>query len=379
MIKRISIIAGGTAGHVFPALSVALSLAKIQNYKVNIVLDKRAFTKFAYKITTTFKVNTIIVTGLHKKNPFFLIKMCFLLMLSFIQSLFFLIKYKTSMVVSFGGYTSVPVGIAVQFINFFKRIFRCKPIIFVIHEQNAILGKSNKILSKYANKIFLTFKDTKGLVEKSKNKTLVVGLPVRDDFYSFFENNHKISYNHPESQIKILVLGGSLGAQIFASTIPEAFRKLNSETQKKFVVYHQCREEYVDDVKHLWNKTATKVYIKSFFDNIAEIMHDVDVIVTRSGASTVSEITILGKYAIYVPFKKAAANHQYYNALWAVENNSSSIVLEDNFNENSFSKILNKLVLKDYLDNKNQLSFTARNKKNATNIITNEINKLFIN
>jgi UDP-N-acetylglucosamine--N-acetylmuramyl-(pentapeptide) pyrophosphoryl-undecaprenol N-acetylglucosamine transferase len=327
-LKTIAITTGGTGGHVFPAQALANELT-IKNYKVVAFIDKRA-EKYS-NLWVADKVYTIASFGLQNKKILTILKMFFLLSIGTLQSIFIFFKNKPYALYSFGGYSSVPVVISAI-------LFRV-PII--MHEQNAVLGKAHKLFLRYAKFLGVSFLNTKNISTNYKNKVILTGLPLRSIFLKQLSSFKKEQNN----KITLTFLGGSLGAKIFGENIVKAFLKLSIKQQEQFVVYHQCIDAQRQSVEKLWQSSKVNFVIKPFFENIVEILNLSDVVICRSGASSIFEINALAKYAIYVPFKLSAENHQLYNADAMKNNAGADVVLEDNFNEETIFEILTNLLL----------------------------------
>ncbi len=315
---NIAITAGGTGGHYFPAKALSDNLIK-NGYNVSVFLDKRAY-KYKHIWDKNINIYQISSLGFQKKNFTYILRMLFSIGMGFLQSVYHFIKKRPKAVVSFGGYSSIP-GIMAAII---LRI----PII--IHEQNAILGKANKLFVKYAKVVALTFADTKNIPNNIKSD--IVGLPVRKEFI-LFRSKYKEKSQH--SDFVVCVLGGSLGAKIFADNIPSAFALFSENLQKKITVYHQCREEFIQITEEKWKQTKINYIIKPFFNNIPEILWKTDMVIARSGSSSIAEINIIGRYAVYVPYALAAENHQELNAVNAQQYSGADYILEKDFTPNS--------------------------------------------
>jgi UDP-N-acetylglucosamine--N-acetylmuramyl-(pentapeptide) pyrophosphoryl-undecaprenol N-acetylglucosamine transferase len=355
---KVAISSGGTGGHFFPAKALSDKLIE-ENYKVMMLLDNRAL---AYKsfLSSQVLIRKIASRGLHKTNIIFILKLLVIMFIGFWQSLYFFIIYRPKCLISFGGYSSFnPVLVA-----FILRI----PI--VMHEQNAVLGKVNRILSKFATIVALTFENTR-YSEQVPNK-IITGLPLRKEFYEIECSSKMLS-----SKAVFVILGGSLGARIFSDIIPKAFDRLSDNDKKIVEVYHQCRQEHISEVLSLWQKTGVKVHIKPFFDNIIDILKLSNFIISRSGASIVAEIESLGKHAIYIPFKGATEDHQYLNALSSSKRSNAEIILEEHFNEDILTSKIIKL-LEDYRSF-NNTHISQRSNLNGTTNLYNIIFNLTIN
>ena len=319
------IATGGSGGHLFPALSLSKALIK-NNFKVAVLMDTRAFN-YSINWDKKTKLKKILSIGLHKKSIFFILKMLAITFIGFIESLFFLIFYRPKAIVSFGSYASIPVVLAGIILK----------IPIIMHEQNSILGKAHKIFVKYAKYLLVSFKNT-GNIPNQINP-IFCGLPIRDDFVLVKDLKRK-----ENQKIKVGIFGGSQGAQIFSQLIPQGFLKLSKDMQSKFQVYHQCRKEALNEVKNLWSKSSVDYVVSNFFENMPELIFNLDVIIARSGASSIYEFAFLNKYVLYVPFAKSAQNHQWLNAKNAVEYFGSKMVEEKDFNDEYIYNFLTNIV-----------------------------------
>jgi|688.fasta_scaffold220346_2 UDP-N-acetylglucosamine--N-acetylmuramyl-(pentapeptide) pyrophosphoryl-undecaprenol N-acetylglucosamine transferase len=358
--KNIIITAGGTGGHLFPASVLAKSLAENSNYQVNIITDKRSF-KYGAWGNSNSKIHSIYGGGIFGKNIFLIVKNLFLLFLGIIQSLILFKKLKPSIVISFGGYISLPV--------LFSAILFKKKII--IHEQNAYIGRANRLFLPFATYFLTTFKIMYGVKSKYLYKMYHVGLPLREDFLNLrpkFTANSKL--------INILFLGGSQGANIFSNIIPESFLLLSKQEQQHFQVFHQCREAKIKEVNALWEKTNVKYEVSTFFNNVAYLMHNSNLIFSRSGSGTINEILSQGKFAAYIPYKFAIDNHQFYNATSIAKQTKSLIITEEKLNPKILSEIYRDILYnKIDLELKEKLSFNAFT-NNSHLLIVNKIKEI---
>ena len=210
--NKILIAAGGTGGHVFPAYSLANYLMK-NNYNVRLITDNRGFSYLKdYKNLNITKISS---SPLIKKNPFEFLLSIVIILFSVFKSLIFLLFNRPSIIFGMGGYSSFPVCIAAA-------ILRIK---FVIYENNLIIGRANKFLLPFAKKIFVSYKSLEGISANYNNKILEVGNIIREEIINLKIKN---SANNLFDEIKILVLGGSQAAKIFAKKLPKIFEKLKT-------------------------------------------------------------------------------------------------------------------------------------------------------
>jgi len=311
MSKKILIMAGGTGGHIFPALAIAKELqskgAVIEWLGGKKGMESALVTSYGYHF------NGVYSSGLRGKNPTTLFKAIFLLSFGFIQTIVVFIRFRPNKVIGMGGYASGLGGIV-------SKIF-LTPLI--IHEQNTILGTTNKLLSKIAKKCFQAFDNT---FHKDIN-AITSGNPI------LFTPNSKST---PDSVKNILILGGSLGAKKINQTIPTIKTPLN--------IWHQTGEKHLAEVKDLYADTMhSEVKIEAFIDNMAEAYAWADLVICRAGAMTVSELIASKTIAILVPFPYAIDNHQTINAEHLSKNGAGILIQEASFSGKIIDQELVKL------------------------------------
>lgn len=296
MKSPIVLAAGGTGGHVFPAESVALVLAR-KGYKVVFVTDK-AGRRFD-RLPSTVQV---MVLPMHRRGNSIvgMIKFGWGILRSLYHVYRGFKRMKPAVVVGFGGYPSFPAVAVAQGIN----------IPSVIHEQNAVLGQVNRILSKKAKCLALSFEHTERVDTTAMVK--VVGTPVRDAFYAFRET--KYAKLNPEDPMHILVTGGSQGARVFSTIVPKAIAGLSEDVRQRMTVLHQCPKDDVESLKKTYEELNINAEVVGFIENMAEEICKAHLVIARSGASTLAELAVVGRPAILVPFPGAKDDHQWVNA-----------------------------------------------------------------
>ena len=352
--NTIILAAGGTGGHIFPAQALCSILLK-HRYKPLLICDERT-EKFLQKPLSDIEKYQIISTKfsgsiVNKLASFFL------LIFSSILVLFKLVRSRPKAIIGFGGYPSFPTLLAATILR----------IPFFIHEQNAVLGRVNKIFARFASKVFLTFPNTKFA---SKKNSILTGNFVRQEILAAKSTNKKAE------KIYILIIGGSQGAQILSEVIPATICSLPQSLQKKLVIHQQARPNLIDSTKLFYKKCPAKVEVKDFFLNIGELLKQADLVICRAGASTIAELTALGKPAIFIPYKHAKDNHQFYNAKHLVENGAAISIEEDKLNTKDLQIDILRLL------NKPQTLYTmgkaAKNlgKVNDSKTVLGEIDKI---
>ncbi len=320
---RIIIAGGGTGGHIFPALSIA---EEIKNRSVeNEVLfvgtqnglEKEIIPKMGFDIKfinsagfvgkgTVTKIRTVIsaLNGVAIASR--IIK-----------------SFNPEVVLGVGGYASGPTVLCA----------RLKSIPTAICEQNIVPGLTNRILSKFSNRIFVTFADSAEYF--SKKKTVLTGNPLRPEFGQK-NNGHKT--DETDGQRTILVIGGSQGAAALNKIVPKALSKVTAGTLE---IFHQTGEKNEEMVKNIYSELHLSANVFSFKNDIAEIYRKSDLIISRAGAGTISEITATGKASILVPLPHAAHNHQLLNARFMEKAGASAVIEEGSLDEKSLSNKIN--------------------------------------
>lgn len=316
---KIVVMAGGTGGHVYPALTVANEL---MNRNVDVSWVGRGFGIEKTLVTQAkIKMIDINVRGYAGKGQLNKIVSIVLLMLNLTKLLFIFIKNRPSAVIGFGGYISLPGSIAA------KILF----IPVLLHEQNSRIGIANKIIAKFANKTLLAFDGA-----FNGDRILITGNPVRKEICDL--NNVQKTYS---DAVKLLIVGGSLGAEFFNKHIIDAISE-----DMHISVIHQCGNHDKEEIEKRYMDKGINATVVNYIDNIENIYKETDLVICRAGAMTVSELLCAAIPAIYIPFPYAIYNHQYHNAKF-VEKIKGGYVIDENKNT---VKSLNKL-LRDILSN----------------------------
>ena len=293
--QKILIATGGTGGHIFPACSLANYLT-IKNFNVQITTDKRGAKYFEAQ---NFNLKELPSSPLKKDNIFKLLLSISIVSFAIIKSFIFLTLNRPSIIFGMGGYSSFPVCFAAF-------ILRIK---FVIYESNLIIGKANKYLLPFTQKIFVSYKELEGIPQKYNDKIVVVGNLIREEIIK-----SNVSDNFKKFEIiKILVLGGSQGASIFAEELPKIFERLkNSNVAIK--VFQQCKKNQKEKLTEFYKKARIEFEIFNFKNNIAEYYSKANLVITRSGASVLGELINFKIPFIAIPLPSSTDNHQFKNA-----------------------------------------------------------------
>ncbi len=277
---KIWIATGGTGGHVFPALSVAEELVA-SGHKVIISADGRVRKMVKEGAPKGAKLTHVWAAGVGAKSKVKQIIALSKIAFSASWLVFRFIFSKPERVVAFGGYASVPAVFAAH-------VWK---IPTYLHEQNAAIGRANKFALRWVKTLMTSFPTVKGIPEKINVKVVYTGLPVRHDFLS------AAGCPLPKKS-NLLVTGGSLGAQILDEVVPTALIQMKN---KKIFVTHQTRPENVARLQKLYADNKIRANVLSFIHDMAGTIVDADLVIGRSGASTVVELETIGRGAILVP------------------------------------------------------------------------------
>lgn len=350
--------AGGTGGHVFPARALAEELLG-RGFKVAIATDTRGL-KYFEGLDATIPRH-VIASGTYGAGLSSKIKGALGLIKGVGQSLTLIKRYQPAAIVGFGGYPSAPPLFAGQL----------KSVPTILHEQNAILGLANKLLAPLSRKIALSYSETVGLTEKLKAKSVFTGNPVRQPIADL----SKEPYPSVEGQITLMVVGGSQGAKVFSDVVPLAITSLPPELQQKIFVIQQSRPDVLEDVREIYNRSGVDFEIRSFFDDMPDRIKRAHLFITRSGASTIAELTAAGRPAIYVPFPWNRDNQQVYNAEQVEKAGGGWMILEKNLTPEGLKSTLENLMKQPELLQKAAESARSIGKVNAASLLADMVDK----
>jgi UDP-N-acetylglucosamine--N-acetylmuramyl-(pentapeptide) pyrophosphoryl-undecaprenol N-acetylglucosamine transferase len=320
--QPVILAAGGTGGHIFPAEALAeVLLAKGE--RVILVTDSR-FAQFKTGALAKIEKRTIRAGTIGGSFVKKIVGGVYLLM-GIMQAKKILRELNPKIVVGFGGYPSFPTVFGAPSLG----------IPTVIHEQNSVLGRANRLLASRVGRIATSFPDTQMLAEKDKVKLYMTGNPVRTSIRALKD----IPYPSvpQDGKMHILVTGGSLGATVFSEIVPGAIAKLPAALRARIRIDQQCREVDIEATREAYAQMGVNADIASFFVDLPARLAASHLIIARAGASTVSELAAAGRPAILVPLPTAMDNHQYYNghALEAV--GGGWVMTQDGFTVDSLA------------------------------------------
>jgi UDP-N-acetylglucosamine--N-acetylmuramyl-(pentapeptide) pyrophosphoryl-undecaprenol N-acetylglucosamine transferase len=322
---KIAVCSGGTGGHMFPACAIFEGI-KQRGHSVSIITDMRG-NAFCKNIDEKFVVDTIRFSKKKLCNSIYEFLCLFFKFVKFYKN------NPVDVIVGFGGlFTVIPLLIA--------KIFGAK---IILYEQNAILGKANKFLMFVANLKLSTF--------NINEKWIQVLPPVRK---SFLEVSKEM--NDFDEIIRIVVIGGSQGALSFCNILPNAFSLIDKSRRACIEIIQQAVEEKIDELRNKYESLGIKCSIRAFIDDVAKEMANAHLVICRAGASTLAELSAIGRPAILIPYPLASDNHQFFNATHYKNKNAAWIVEESKNPEKELSNIINNIfdnreLLKTYTSN----------------------------
>jgi UDP-N-acetylglucosamine--N-acetylmuramyl-(pentapeptide) pyrophosphoryl-undecaprenol N-acetylglucosamine transferase len=291
--RPILLAAGGTGGHLFPAEALAKALI-VRGRRVVLVTDRRGK---AFDRLPEVEVHRIRAGGLAGGSPLRRAAGILQLALGYLQAHRLLARIRPALVVGFGSYASVAAVWAAQHAG----------LPTLLHEQNAVLGRANRLLAARAEAVAISFPETRAL---GKAKPRLTGNPVRPAIAALAER----PYPANDRPFRLLVLGGSQGARVFARLIPAALAALAPEQSRDLAVAQQCRPEDLDQARKSYDGLALPAELAAFFTDVAERLAISHLVISRSGASTVAELAAAGRPAILLPYPHATDDHQTANA-----------------------------------------------------------------
>jgi len=318
MTQPVMIMAGGTGGHVYPALAVA---DELQSRGVPVVwLGTRKGIEARLVPEAGIAVEWLGVSGLRGKGVFTLLLAPVNLLVACVQAMRILLRRKPCAVLGMGGFVSGPGGLMAWLLK--------TPLL--IHEQNAVPGMTNKLLSKLTDQIMEAFPNS------FNKKSLHVGNPVRRAISSMPSPEQRLGKR--EGSLHLLVFGGSLGAAYLNEVVPQALAKL-SEGQV-FEVRHQAGANNLDQARLNYSTLKIKANVEAYIDDMAEAYAWADLVICRAGAMTVAELATAGVASILVPYPYAVDDHQTFNAKYLSDAEAAILLPQKELNADSLLSIL---------------------------------------
>ena len=339
------LVAGGTGGHLFPAIATIEELIT-RDVSYKLITDNRCVP---YLTDSNIDYQVFQLKSL-KGSIFSKLKWCIHGLIVLFQLIRFYIKLKPRVIVGFGGYPSFLPLLAAC-------ILRVK---IVIHEQNIFLGKANVFFQSYAQFLATSFNKTLNISSKYNDKIINTGNPVRKRFSDIVKKPEDF---HIIDNFCILILGGSQGAQIFTKIMPQILAMVKNHGKIKII--QQARKEDIASLQEQYQKLGVEYYVADFFTNIVDLYNSAHLVIARAGASTISELITIRQPNILVPLPSSSQDHQKLAAEFMEANQASFCVLENNKIVQKIATHINAIMQDQIILIEQHNNLAALNSKNA--------------
>ena len=305
------IAAGGTGGHMFPAQALAWEFKKL-GWSVVLVTDKRGarFSDTFPPEVTKFVQNS---SSLRFRDPLRIPKAIYLICSSIFQAFYVFMRLKPRVAIGFGGYPSFAAILIAKVLN----------VKSILHEQNAVLGRVNRIFSRRVDAVACSFWPTKAPPGTIMRFT---GNPIRN---TLINKNIPSFYLPSKGPLNLVIIGGSQGARIFSKIVPEAVELLPKTLTNRFKIFQQARLEDRNELEKKYKEIGVSSTVEDFFQNIEKIFSSAHLIIARAGASTIAEVLFFGKPLLLIPIPFSLGDHQKLNAQ-RISDLGAAICLEEN-------------------------------------------------
>ena len=338
--------AGGTGGHLFPAQALSVELSA-RGHKVHLATDNRA-SRYADTFPCD-EMHIVPSSTIGSKNPFKVAKALWTLFQGMRKSSHIIRTLRPNAVIGFGGYPTLPPLLSATQAG--------KPSI--LHEQNAVMGRANKMLANRVTAIAGGFLPANS--GQYSDKTIVTGNPVRPAVIKAAEQAYQSSGG--DDEFNLVVFGGSQGAQFFGVTIPKAIAVMSEASQKRLKLTLQARDEDVQQAKAACAEMNIDAEISPFFDDMAKRIADAHLVISRSGASTVSELAAIGRPAILVPYPFALDHDQAANAKGMLDKGGAEVIAQSELSAEKLAEMI-----ENRMNNPQEAEKMAANAKLAGNL-----------
>jgi len=324
---RIVLAAGGTGGHVIPALAVAEELAAL-GHLLRLVTDRRGSRyadvgpEIATDIISAGRLAGGRIIGALKALP--------AIVAGTVASIRILRRFSAHVVVGFGGYPALPVLLAAVL----TRTPAC------LHEQNAHLGRVNRLMLWTVRALAVSYRTTVGVPRRMRALKVVTGNPIRAEVADLYDN----PYSPPEAdgEFRIVVLGGSQGAAVMDDVVPAAISVLPRSLRRRIHIVQQCRDRNLDAVKAKYRDMEVRAELATFLDDVASQLRQAHMVIARAGASTLCEIAVAGRPAVLVPLPGAMDDHQTANARVLEKAGGARLMPQSRFKPPALAKLLQR-------------------------------------
>jgi UDP-N-acetylglucosamine--N-acetylmuramyl-(pentapeptide) pyrophosphoryl-undecaprenol N-acetylglucosamine transferase len=312
MARVCVVAAGGTGGHMFPAEALSRELAA-RGWRIVLATDHRG-EQYAHAFPAEERIALDAATGL---GPIGLAKAGVTIVRGVVQARRALKRLDAAVVVGFGGYPSAPALLAA--------LSQRRPTL--LHEQNAVLGRTNRWLAPYVGAVASSFPNLQKVPQGVGARVSLVGNPVRADIRALYER--PFTAPAPGEPIRVLITGGSQGARILSETAPRALAALPEAIRARLKVQQQSRPETLEAARQIYLDAAIDAEVAPFFRDMAQRLSAAHLVIGRAGASTCSELAVAALPSILIPLKIAMDDHQRFNAASLADFGGAEVLLED--------------------------------------------------
>jgi UDP-N-acetylglucosamine--N-acetylmuramyl-(pentapeptide) pyrophosphoryl-undecaprenol N-acetylglucosamine transferase len=318
--------AGGTGGHMFPAEAASRALVA-RGHRVLLVTDRRG-AQHADKFEGA-ELRVISAGGIAGRGVAQRAAAAMRLLVGFVQARAIIARTKPDAAFGFGGYASLPTMAAALLAG----------VPAALHEQNAVLGRANRLLAPRMRLFATAFETTRGLRETDRSRVIVTGSPVRAEIAAVGTR----PYPAFGERLRLLVIGGSQGARVFGRVVPAAIAAMPETARRRFKIAQQARPEDVDAVIEAYRQAGVEAEVSPFFKDMAERFSACHLMIGRAGASTCAEVTAAGRPAILVPYPHGIDDHQTANAQAIVRAGAAWLIPEREFTPERLAQRLEEL------------------------------------
>ena len=328
-MKRVLIFAGGTGGHIFPALAVADELSA-SRYEILWIGSKGGMEE---KLVTDHGLNIELIemVGVRRKGLIRLLATPLILFRAMLQCIKVISGFKPNIALGMGGFVSAPAGIACYLTR----------VPLVIHEQNSIPGLTNKILSRFAKVVLTAFPN----VFKNNSNVKLVGNPVRRDIEKVREEQRQ---GRSRDVVRVLVIGGSRGARALNQYMPVIFSQVSRKVEVE--IWHQCGKDNAVETSEYYEYHGIEAKVTEFIENMNSAYDWADFAVCRAGALTIAELSKVGLASLLVPYPFAVDDHQWHNAMYLEKEGGCLVTREESLKS---EEVIDKII--SLLSNRNRL------------------------
>lgn len=320
MSRTIMIMAGGTGGHIFPALAVAEYL-RAEGWNI-VWMGSRAGMEAALIPQRSYAMAWVRFSGVRGRNVLQAALLPLQLLIAFWQSACAIFSRRPDVVLGMGGYVSFPGAMMAALFN--------RPL--AIHEQNSVAGLANRVLAKLADRVLTTFPEA----FSEATAVIITGNPVRAEIAAMVPPENR--YRARGGRLRLLVVGGSQGARVLNTTLPDALALVPEHTRPR--VLHQAGRAHEETVRRCYEECHVEADVASFIDDIAARYADADLIICRAGATTIAEIAAAGVASVLVPYPHAVDDHQTINARFLADRSAALLIPQAEFTPQRLAEVL---------------------------------------